>query len=230
MKITYSFWGNRGVLDFEIYNKLSSPIYVDWKKSSYIYRNRKLNFWVETEIMNTATIYDDFLVMDVNRYSHLTSVGVRPGSISSSTKEKPERITFIPPKSNYRRNQFYLFESRGVKLSLDTKQQDLKSLEIGSFMTNDTTYMGVYPFFNEQEGLAETTDLFRNFLTFSLSEEMTSEFYVDNSFYIKAIYEYNLDDLSNAAEEGLSSNDKFYIVIPESQSIEYRKKLVVFER
>ena len=60
LKITYSFWGNRGVLAFEIYNKLAKPIYVDWKKSSFIYKDQKLNFWVETETEISSGVYKNY--------------------------------------------------------------------------------------------------------------------------------------------------------------------------
>lgn len=32
IKLTYSFWADKGVMSFSVYNKLNKPIYIDWKK------------------------------------------------------------------------------------------------------------------------------------------------------------------------------------------------------
>ena len=50
VKISYFFWAKRGVIAFEIFNKLDKPLYVDWKKSSYIYKCNPPSF-------RTANIY-----------------------------------------------------------------------------------------------------------------------------------------------------------------------------
>ena len=36
IKITYAFWHEQGLMTLGIYNKLKIPLYIDWKKSSYI--------------------------------------------------------------------------------------------------------------------------------------------------------------------------------------------------
>lgn len=46
LKITYSFWAKNGLMTFGIYNKLNKPLYIDWKKSSYIDNSVKLNYWI----------------------------------------------------------------------------------------------------------------------------------------------------------------------------------------
>ena len=42
LKIIYSFWSEGGVFSFSVYNKLSIPLYIDWKKSSFIKNSDKL--------------------------------------------------------------------------------------------------------------------------------------------------------------------------------------------
>ena len=54
IKIIYNFWKNKGLLSFSIYNKLNKPVYVDWKKSSYINNSIKRNYWEDTESTKTV--------------------------------------------------------------------------------------------------------------------------------------------------------------------------------
>ena len=143
--------------------------------------------------------------------------------LSSTKKEKPERITFIPPKSGYTRSQFHIFKPEGVKLPTTIEQKDFKNLEISAPLLSSAPSIGVYPYTNMYQDTTAAIDLFRNFLTISLTEDITNEFYIDNSFYLKSIYEFNSYDFPTVVGSGLGTNDKFYIEIPEEQSIKYRK-------
>jgi hypothetical protein len=44
LKIVYDFWAERGILFFSIYNKLDIPIYLDWKKCSFIKNGDKYDY------------------------------------------------------------------------------------------------------------------------------------------------------------------------------------------
>jgi hypothetical protein len=43
--IRFDFWYPNGILMMLIENKIDKPIYIDWKKSSLILNDIKLNFW-----------------------------------------------------------------------------------------------------------------------------------------------------------------------------------------
>src|SRR4051812_46103003 len=47
VKIDYDFWTEHGVMSFAVFNKLKIPIYIDWKKSSFIVNDRKLDYWID---------------------------------------------------------------------------------------------------------------------------------------------------------------------------------------
>ena len=47
-------------MTFTIFNKLDIPIYIDWKKSSYIDNSVKLNYWVDEEMKKTLESYDNY--------------------------------------------------------------------------------------------------------------------------------------------------------------------------
>ncbi|CAN5387242.1 hypothetical protein BH09BAC1_BH09BAC1_10260 [soil metagenome] len=55
--IIYSFWAEKGVLAFGIYNKLDRPIYFDWKKCSFVSNDIKLNYWDGKSTVVGVTIY-----------------------------------------------------------------------------------------------------------------------------------------------------------------------------
>ncbi len=86
-------------MQFEIYNKLKTPIYVDWCKSFYIDNKVKLNYWEDVELTNALYLC---------YYYESAFLGRRSAGFSNSTKTKDERITFIPPKAKYLRSQFYI--------------------------------------------------------------------------------------------------------------------------
>ena len=104
IKITYAFWADKGIISFSIYNKLENPIYIDWKKSAFIDNSNKLNYWVDEEI-NTSISYNAnyFYNGPLLKAGYSISEGV---GMEVSKKLKAERITFIPPKSDYFRSDY----------------------------------------------------------------------------------------------------------------------------
>lgn len=171
LTITYNLWRERGLMQFTIYNKLNVPLYIDWRKSSYIDNAVKLNYWEDVE--RTNAIYAS--------YSYAGSP-YTAGSIGSSSTAmiKEERITFIPPKAKYTRSQFYIIPKSFTVLDKKGPYKDVLLKE-----DSQKTTKVYYKEFSKDE----TPRAFRNFLTFSLTEDFTQEFYVDNEFYISKILE-----------------------------------------
>ena len=54
VRIAYSFWSENGSYSFSVYNKLNVPLYIDWKKSSLVKNNDKLNYWSD-EILTKSS-------------------------------------------------------------------------------------------------------------------------------------------------------------------------------
>lgn len=171
LKITYNLWKEKGLMQFEIYNKLNVPLYIDWRKSSYIDNNVKLNYWEDVE--HTNSLY-------LGYYYNSAFTGRRSAGVSNATKTKDERITFIPPKAKYSRSQFYIIPKSFIKLDKNGLSIDVPLRE-DSKKTTRVLY--------KEYSKAETPRVFRNFLTFSLTEDFIKEFYVDNEFYISKILE-----------------------------------------
>src|SRR5437868_5733707 len=89
IKITYHFWADNGIMNFNIYNKINEPIYFDWKNSAFIPNDQMVSYW--QDITNTVG-------------SSSTSSSWLYGSALSSSRGQSksvhqERIGVIPPHS-----------------------------------------------------------------------------------------------------------------------------------
>ncbi len=192
IKITYNFWEYHGILSFKVYNKLDNPIYIDWKNSSFILDEKKLDYWMESEQINTVNIYKQYSVGS-SLTGPFTGVagkaGYRTGiysgssegvSSTSTTSVKPERVTFIPPKSSYSRSQFYLMPFEYFKLNFNC------SLSVEKRNDNpkkSTTVL--YQTFDESNSPFK----FRNYIAIAFSESSNDYMFIDNSFYMSSIKE-----------------------------------------
>ncbi len=178
LKITYNFWSSKGLITFAIFNKLDKPIYIDWKKSAYIDNAVKLDYWIDEQIVNSYEYYGSYYYRGTV-LSPKTSVSISSGhSMSTSSTVKQERITFIPPKSNYFRSQFYILPYPFYKLG---KNDEQKVVPRNDNPKRKTTI------YSKSFSKETTPRVFRNFLTFSLTENFDNEFYIDNAFYITNI-------------------------------------------
>ena len=228
LKIFYAFWANKGLMSFAIYNKLDKPLYVDWKKSSYIDNSNKLDYWVDEEISSSGSIYGSY---------YYDGPLLRPGYAVSATAAagltattKIERITFIPPKSFYYRSQFYILPVSFYRLDINADMTTVPRNDKPK--KNTKIYMKEYTKDNSPL-------IFRNFLAFSFSENFENEFYVDSEFYISNIQEmdkrhfefYKMqgnfiekdEDGNYVYNRPYQKETSFYLLIPKEGSIESRK-------
>ena len=167
VKITYSFWDNKGVLSFTVFNKLNRPIYIDWKNSAFIYNDNKLNYWNDETKLN-ASVYGN--------YFHYGNFGFSTQD-ASSTSIKLERVTFIPPKSNYIRDQFNLYPNGLFKFGTTSKALNVPR--------NDNPRK-VTTVISEEFDLNNSPLRFRSYLSFSFAENLQQYFFIDNGFYISS--------------------------------------------
>ncbi len=157
VRIEYDFWANKGILGYRIFNKLDVPVYIDWKKSSFIQNGRKMDYWSDQSVTNTAS-YD---------YSYYRNLWL---SQSSSTTSKPERILFLAPKSYIIAERFFLCSGPiSIANNISSVVVHVPGTQNKSVSAKQREY--------DQSG---SPLVFRNFLTYSLSEQLTSERYLDN--------------------------------------------------
>jgi hypothetical protein len=170
IKITYNFWRENGSLKFTVYNKLDKPLYIDWTQSSYINNTEKRNYWVDEE----NSVSDGYSLYGYN------GLGFRKSKTKIQTKSvKPEKVTFIPPKSNFVKNQFVLMPINEFRMNNAEKKKVQSKLRKGK-----TIDIKVVNYNKSNSPL-----IFRNFLTLSFSEDFQTKFYVDNEFYLTKVLE-----------------------------------------
>jgi hypothetical protein len=118
IQVAYVFWAENGLVGLFVHNKLNQPLYIDWKKCSYITGTTKHDYWDETVTMtengsssSSASYWETFF--DNNRSSRAArnqstgAVEAYSASFSNTfwssvtSITKPERITFIPPERRF---------------------------------------------------------------------------------------------------------------------------------
>ncbi len=226
IKLTYSFWADKGVMSFSVYNKLNKPIYIDWKNSSFIYNSDKLDYWIDELQSKGESYYGGYYY---NGPALMPGLSVKKGVSASTSKTiKPERVTFIPPKSKSYRYQFYLMPVNYYKMDSKktietTVPRNHKPVSIFEGK-NATVY-------EEKFDYSSTPLKFRNYLAFSFSENSTGNyFFVDNEFYLTSVKKMDLLHWQGEAvkdEEGnwgyvypFKNGTSFYIKIPLPNGVE----------
>ena len=186
--INYSFWYNKGIMAFSIYNKLSIPLYIDWKRSSFVSNIYKFNYWSDEVVTKGKSFtssagssyggifrYNGPLIIP---YLTLNNTSTVSSSTFESKAVKPERITFIPPKSVIYKSTYFLTERDytekiGAMQSIEKRADNPKRKKTTIYTRN----------FSE----ANSPLVFRNFMTISSSEDFKNESYIDNGFFVHEI-------------------------------------------
>ena len=186
IRVDYVFWADGGVIAFRVLNKTNKPIYVDWFKSSYISNSQRYQYWTD----KTKTEVNFEAVSRRNTIDFPAIIGYSGSAVA--TRTKPERISFIPPKSYIQKIGYYLTQSHFTNWETDFTKKTEPRKDQPKIMT--TIY--------SKQFSKETSPLvFRNFLTASFKEDFSSEFYVDNEFYVKSVTDIERnqfwDDLPN---------------------------------
>jgi len=176
LRIEYDFWANKGILSYRIFNKLDVPIYIDWKKSSFILNGRKLDYWTD----QTATKTSGY------SYGYYRNLWL---SESASVTSHPERVLFLAPKSYIRADRF-------VICPVASRIPDDANHSIIPVPSVSGKFISVRRQEYDESG---SPLVFRNYLTYSLTEQSTAENHINNAFYVVKVYELKRMDFFNKA-------------------------------
>jgi hypothetical protein len=161
VRITYSFRGYNCPINIEVYNKLSTPIYVDWKKSSVVINEKRLSYWKDK-----ATIQGTIDTESTRIGGFVSGSGVIDGTI-----EKTEHVSFIPPQSYVSVSPYFL-KSAPFELTQSGKEK------MESHSTRRTKYA-----FDQHN----TPFQFRSFVTLSTSENFDMPIFNDQQFWVTEV-------------------------------------------
>ncbi len=195
IKISYSFWAKNGKMSFTVFNKLNIPIYIDWKKSSVVKNDQKVDYWVD-EVKTKSRSTTSMLY-----YSNFNTT---TKSSSESKSVKPERITFVSPKSSVTRVQTELCIISPDKIPSPNAKTKLLSSD------GKTNISVKYADIDEQS----SPFIFRNFLTISTNEKFDNEIYIDNRFYVSKVYKIKSEKVTTLASFYNSKTNKTEIALP----------------
>lgn len=176
LKVTYRFWHDQGLMSFTIYNKLDAPLYIDWSRSSLIHNGSKLNYWVSENKKDASTYYGKYFYngpVMAPGYNVSEEIGVA----NSSAYNNKEKITFIPPKSNYYRSQFRFMSEEFIPL-------DKTKYEMVACNEDEKKKTKVY---SAEYDKTNTPLSLRNYISVSKSGNFNDEFFIDNEFYVSSV-------------------------------------------
>lgn len=180
IKITYLFWHDRGLMSFSVFNKLETPVYIDWSKSCFISNSSKMNYWFDKSYFASNAYFGEHYYkgpIAAPGYNVDEYIGVA----NSTEAQVYEKSTFIAPKSTYYRSQFHFWPYKFLKLD-HSKYEDVVCNE------DDKKKTRIY---SAEFDRNNTPLVFRNYLAVSKSEKLDDVSFIDNEFYVtsaKAMY------------------------------------------
>lgn len=223
VRISYSFWALHGKFEFTIENKLTTPIYIDWKKSNLVYNAAPNVYWTDETLVSSKSVTSGVGI----RGAYGMAFGTAVTSEESVIRPK-ERITFLPPSSKITRNEYAIENAAYYYLNpaattVETVANEAKPSKL------TTTYRQS---FTEGSSSVHLT----NFLTLSTKESFEKEWFIENKFYLSEVNEMELThfrgkctgvDANNnpICPKVLKSNKKFYLMVPKGYDFEKRKKM-----
>ncbi len=206
LTLTYSFFSERGTMNVSIYNKLPVPLYVDWKKSSFIVGTEKLDYWYDIATVNlNGSSY---------RYYRLSAVGL------SGTISKEDQTGFIPPQTRLVKQQFVLMPgkeylaTRGPFRAEKTPKANKKDKK---------DIIRQYTYQSDNSPLQV-----RNFLTLSTDSDFRTKFYIDTKFWASEVRVMTWNQFSGPlqlrSEDGERKNPyanpaSFYLLLPGDSTV-----------
>lgn len=206
LTLRYNFSSERGQMSLSLVNKLDRPLYVDWKRSSFIIGQNKIDYWYDVADVNLSTWG--------SRYGRYT-IGSTVGTIA-----KQDAVGFIPPQTRLDKQQFVIVPD-GV-LPLAGTPTIRKESSLANPDRKKPLDVAVYRYSADQSPLQ-----FRNYLTLSTDKDFKTEFHIDTKFWASDVEVMPRGQLfaapvrqydgSYATEMPFVKPDGFYIPLPLEQ-------------
>lgn len=176
-RIKYSFKGDQCPLNISIFNKLSVPLYVDWRKSSVIIRQQRFPLWIDQAEINA---YTQGTTVTWTQWANTvqTPTTSTTSSVTTGTITRPESSSFIPPDS--------YIAMTPVKLRQEDFQLDRKNASRTRINSSGSVQANGYAYEFEKE---DSPLAFKSFLVLSTDERSVSPQYISHDFWVSDIME-----------------------------------------
>lgn len=162
VKITYAFNGEQGPVQIGIYNKLQTPLYVDWNKSALIVNGDRKSYSGKNAVLSAQVDGTESRFM-----SSVSQTGTINGTIISN-----EASGFIPPQAWAKESQLTLGQ-KAFPLPASTGRDKKKVSGI---------IVDAYAYTREQSPLT-----FRSFITLSTHADLSSPVFFDHEFWVSEV-------------------------------------------
>ncbi len=175
-------------MSFLLWNKTDLPIYVDWKKSAMINTGKRLSYYTNKDVSNYKAYGVNYGLewLDIFNEYYATTSNTK---VTHQSLVRGERVSFIPPKS-YITQAFY---NLTANIYFDINDRNTEEDVIN--------FCKVYVSRSNQE------ISFRNFITYSFTENFSTENYVDNEFHINKVVTMRKELFSYKDRNGFHAND-----------------------
>jgi hypothetical protein len=199
LTLRYNFASERGLMHLSIVNKLNQPLYIDWKRSSFIIGQDKVDYWRD--------VSDVQLSGALSSSSSLYYLG---GQIT-----RDDAVGFIPPQIKLEKQQFVIIPNGTLRLPGTFTIEQEKANWIDRKKPVDVK---VYAYNDDQSPLT-----FRNYLTLSTDKEFKTEFHIDTKFWASDVKVLPRDQIltrkmSSEYDYSLpvpfKKADSFYVTLP----------------
>ncbi len=171
IRVKYSFMGENGPIQIEIFNKQTQPVYVDWKKSSLIINENTIPYWKDESIINATSAGYNLNWMP----TYTTNRSQTDGIISRAVS-----INFIPPQSSVTHNSIFI-KQEFFQLPQPSSDNEMK------LNPNGATALK-YTYQPENSPLK-----FRSYLTLSSKEDFSKTMVLDNHFWVTEIMQSSIE-------------------------------------
>ena len=125
IRINYRFWGSKGKMEFDVYNKTNIPLYFDWKISAYIPNDKMVSYY--EDLTNLEGIY--------YTYRHAGTNGINTGKTAAKHQE---RIGVVPPHSLITNSQYKLVKKYAEVKQSGTFEKINTPLRFRNYLTLST--------------------------------------------------------------------------------------------
>lgn len=179
IKIIYDFWSMNGSMNFNIYNKTDSGIFIDWKKSAFIVNDIAISYYEESSISQNIgfirPMYPSQPIV-INKVVTQTRFSYIP---PKSYIEVPNVYSFIRLDSLSHNNiGFGVVFTNNISKDKSTKRINLQTKTKNNAPSN---FIGL-----KKEYLVDETPFkFRNHVCYSKTESFIQSKIIDNEFYLK---------------------------------------------
>ncbi len=158
LTLRYNFASERGRMHLSIVNKLDRPLYIDWKRSSFIIGQDKVDYW------------RDVSDVQLSGASSSSSLYYMSGQLS-----RDDAVGFIPPQTKLEKQQFVIVPNGTLRLPGTFTIEQEKANWVDRKKLVDVR---LYAYDDAQSPLT-----FRNYLTLSTDKDFKTEFHSDTKFW-----------------------------------------------